>query len=67
MVKDIPPDGLSDDAIKEILTRQEGIYNREAAELLKKNGITVMWNRYMMREHNRLFRSKPLIPMSKLK
>ncbi len=38
MVKDIPPDGLSDDAIKEILTRQEGIYSRKTAELLKKNG-----------------------------
>ena len=67
MAKDIPPDGLSDDAIKEILTRQEGIYSREAAELLKKNGIAVVWNRCMMREHNRLFGSKPLIPMSKLK
>ncbi len=46
---------------------QEGIYSREAAELLKKNGITVIWNRCMMREHNRLFGSKPLIPMTKLK
>ena len=46
---------------------QEGIYNREAVELLKKNGIAVVWNRCMMREHNRLFGSKPLIPMSKLK
>ena len=46
---------------------QEGIYSREAAELLKKNGITVIWNRCMMREHNRLFGSNPLIPMTKLK
>ena len=46
---------------------QEGIYNREAAELLKRNGITVVWNRCIMREHNRLFGSKPLIPMTKLK
>ena len=41
---------------------QEGIYSREAAELLKKNGITVIWNRCMMREHNRLFGSKPPDP-----
>ena len=27
---------------------QEGIYNREAAELLKRNGITVVWNRCIM-------------------
>ena len=46
---------------------QEGIYNQEAAELLKRNGITVVWNRCMMREHNRLFGTKPLIPMTKLK
>jgi len=37
------------------------------AELLKKNGITDIWNRRMMREHNRLFGSNPLIPMTKLK
>ena len=46
---------------------QEGIHNREAAELLKKNGIIVVWNRCMMREHNRLFGSKPLVPLTKLK
>jgi len=46
---------------------QEGIYNREAAELLKRNGITVVWNRCMMKEHNRLFGSKPLVPLTKLK
>ena len=46
---------------------QEGIYNREAADLLKRNGITVVWNRCMMREHNRLFGSKPLIPITKRK
>ncbi|RLG04190.1 MAG: hypothetical protein DRN54_01660 [Thaumarchaeota archaeon] len=37
------------------------------AELLKKNGITAIWNRRMMREHNRLFGSNPLIPTTKLK
>ncbi|MEM2237247.1 MAG: CoA-binding protein [Candidatus Caldarchaeum sp.] len=44
---------------------QEGIYNREAAELLSSNGVTVVWNRCMMKEHNRLFGSKPLIPLGK--
>ncbi|MCS6783959.1 MAG: CoA-binding protein [Candidatus Caldarchaeum sp.] len=44
---------------------QEGIYNREAAELLKSKGVVVVWNRCMMKEHNRLFHSKPLIPLGK--
>ncbi|MEM0441265.1 MAG: CoA-binding protein [Candidatus Caldarchaeum sp.] len=44
---------------------QEGIYNKEAAELLKSKNITVVWNRCMMKEHNRLFHSKPLIPLGK--
>jgi predicted CoA-binding protein len=44
---------------------QEGIYSREAAELLSQAGITVVWNRCMMKEHNRLFGSKPLIPLGK--
>ncbi len=44
---------------------QEGIYNKEAAELLSGEGITVVWNRCMMKEHNRLFGSKPLIPLGK--
>lgn len=33
---------------------QEGIYNAEAAKLLQGSGITVVWNRCMMREHMRL-------------
>ena len=45
---------------------QEGIYNKEAAELLRKEGITVVWDRCMMREHNRLFGSKPYTTLSKL-
>jgi len=44
---------------------QEGIYNAEAAELLSKAGVTVVWNRCMMKEHNRLLGSKPLIPLGK--
>ncbi|MEM1945950.1 MAG: CoA-binding protein [Candidatus Caldarchaeum sp.] len=44
---------------------QESIYNKEAAELLSSKGVTVVWNRCMMKEHNRLFGSKPLIPLGK--
>lgn len=33
---------------------QEGIYKAEAAKLLQGSGITVVWNRCMMREHMRL-------------
>jgi len=46
---------------------QEGIYNREAAEMLRRNNIIVVWNRCVMKEHNRLFGTKPLIPMGRLK
>jgi len=45
---------------------QEGIYNEEAANILKKEGIIVVWNRCMMKEHNRLFKSKPFISLGKL-
>lgn len=44
---------------------QEGIYNKDAAELLRSEGVVVVWNRCMMREHNRLFNTKPLIPLGK--
>lgn len=44
---------------------QEGIYNKEAADLLSSNNITVVWNRCMMKEHNRLMGSKPLLPLGK--
>jgi predicted CoA-binding protein len=46
---------------------QEGIYNREAAEMLRRNNVIVVWNRCIMKEHNRLFGTKPLIPMGRLK
>ncbi|MDJ0270222.1 MAG: CoA-binding protein [Aigarchaeota archaeon] len=45
---------------------QEGIYNKEAAELLKREGIIVVWDRCLMKEHNRLFGSKPYASISKL-
>ncbi|MCS7138238.1 MAG: CoA-binding protein [Candidatus Caldarchaeum sp.] len=44
---------------------QEGIYNKDAAELLRSKGVVVVWNRCMMKEHNRLFGTKPLIPLGK--
>jgi predicted CoA-binding protein len=46
---------------------QEGIYNREAAEMLRRNNVAVMWNRCIMKEHNRLFGTKPLVLMGRLK
>lgn len=49
-----------------IFWMQEGIYNREAAEMLRKAGVTVVWNRCMMQEHNRLFGSKPLVDLGHL-
>ncbi len=45
---------------------QEGIYSREAKELLSKEGIVAVWNRCMMKEHNRLFKSKPFVSLGKL-
>ncbi|GBC71154.1 hypothetical protein HRbin02_00933 [Candidatus Calditenuaceae archaeon HR02] len=36
---------------------QEGIYNEAASRLLASNGIKVVWNRCMMREHMRLLSS----------
>lgn len=33
---------------------QEGIYDKEAVELAKKNGIEIVWNRCMMKTHKRL-------------
>jgi predicted CoA-binding protein len=44
---------------------QEGIRSPEAVQMLKKMNINVIWNRCMMKEHNRLFGSKPLIPLGK--
>ncbi|MEM4297296.1 MAG: CoA-binding protein, partial [Nitrososphaerota archaeon] len=42
---------------------QEGIYSREAADLLRSNGITVVWDRCMMKVHNKLFGTKPMTPL----
>jgi len=46
---------------------QEGIYNEEAVKAAQDAGIKIVWNRCMMKEHNRLFGSKPLVSLSHLK
>ncbi|GBC72588.1 hypothetical protein HRbin03_00419 [archaeon HR03] len=51
--------------LPKVFWMQEGIYNRDAAELLKSKGVTVVWNRCMMKEHNRLFNTKPYVPLGK--
>ena len=46
------------DAIKKkpkVIWLQEGIHNTEAEELARKEGITVVFNRCMFAEHQRLF------------
>lgn len=46
------------DAIKKkpkVIWLQEGIHNTEAEDLARKEGITVVFNRCMLAEHQRLF------------
>ncbi len=46
------------DAIKKkpkVIWLQEGIHNTEAEELARKEGITIVFNRCMLAEHQRLF------------
>jgi predicted CoA-binding protein len=38
-----------------VVWMQEGIYKKEAADEARKLGITVVWNRCIMKEHRRLF------------
>lgn len=62
-----PP--VAEEAVKKgakVLWLQEGIYNPEAVEIARRGGLTVVWNRCMMREHNRLFGSKPFTSLAKL-
>ncbi len=49
-----------------VIWMQEGIYNEEAVVLARKNKIQTVWNRCMMKEHNRLFGTKPFIATKKL-
>ncbi|PUA31403.1 MAG: hypothetical protein B9J98_06490 [Candidatus Terraquivivens tikiterensis] len=65
--EDVPP--IAEDAVKKgvkVFWMQEGIYNREAAERLRVAGITVIWDRCMMKEYSRLFNVKPFAPISRL-
>lgn len=53
---------IAEEAVKKgakVLWMQEGIYNPDAVEIAKKGGLIVVWNRCMMKEHNRLKGSKP--------
>lgn len=48
---------VAEEAVKvrpRVFWLQEGIYNAEAVELVRRNGILPVWNRCMMREHRRL-------------
>lgn len=54
---DVPP--IAEAAWKKkakVLWMQEGIYHPSAAEEAAKRGMTVVWNRCMMKEHQRLTR-----------
>ena len=37
-----------------VIWLQEGIYHPEAVEIARANGIKIVWNRCMMKEHRRL-------------
>jgi len=37
-----------------VIWLQEGIYHPEAVEVARANGIKIVWNRCMMKEHRRL-------------
>lgn len=49
-----------------VLWLQEGIYNLHAVEIAKQGGLKVVWNRCLMKEHNRLMGSKPYTSLRKL-
>ncbi|WP_148686218.1 CoA-binding protein [Candidatus Nitrosocosmicus hydrocola] len=55
--EDIPP--ITQDVIQKhgikVLWMQLGIHNQEARETAEKNGLEVIYNRCILREHQRLF------------
>lgn len=60
---------VAEEAVKKkakVLWLQEGIYNPQAVEIAKRGGLTVVWNRCIMKEHNRLIGSKPYTTLRKL-
>jgi predicted CoA-binding protein len=55
--EDVPAvvkDALKKEGIK-VIWMQEGIYSKEAENMAREKGITVVYNRCMMAEHKRLF------------
>ena len=57
--QDVPPvvqDALQKEGIK-LIWMQEGIYSEEAERMARAKGIEVVYNRCMMAEHMRLFKS----------
>ncbi|MCS7126740.1 MAG: CoA-binding protein [Aigarchaeota archaeon] len=60
---------IAEEAVKKrakVLWLQEGIYSQQAVEIAKKGGLTVVWNRCMMKEHSRLIGSKPYTTLRRL-
>ncbi|MEM3865288.1 MAG: CoA-binding protein [Nitrososphaerota archaeon] len=60
---------VAEEAVKKkakVLWLQEGIYNAQAVEIAKNGGLIVVWNRCIMKEHNRLIGSKPYTTLRKL-
>jgi predicted CoA-binding protein len=55
--EDMP--GVVEDALKKggmkVIWMQEGIYSKEAEKMAEEKGISVVYNRCMMAEHQRLF------------
>jgi predicted CoA-binding protein len=55
--EDMP--GVVEDALKKggikVIWMQEGIYSKEAEKMAEENDISVVYNRCMMAEHQRLF------------
>jgi predicted CoA-binding protein len=56
--EDVP--GVVEDALKKVgikvIWMQQGIYSKEAEKMAKEKAISVVYNRCMMAEHQRLFR-----------
>jgi predicted CoA-binding protein len=53
-VPNVVEDALKKEGIK-VIWMQQGIYNKEAEKVAKENDISVVYNRCMMAEHQRLF------------
>ncbi|MEN3047277.1 MAG: CoA-binding protein [Candidatus Caldarchaeales archaeon] len=49
--------GVVREAVKlnpKVIWLQEGIYHPEAVEIARRHGVTIVWDRCMMKEHRRL-------------